>query len=200
VPGIKIVATGSSSFDLSNKIGEPLVARQTILKLFPISLLELSSHHNKQELNARLEEFLIFGTYPEIITANSKSEKIEYLEEMVHSYLLKDILALENIKSSKTLQDLLRMLAFQVGNEVSLNELSTMLKIDVKTVGRYLDLLEKSFIIIPLGGFSRNLRSEITTKKKYYFLILEFETGSSIHSMVLVPGMTLDNYGKTLSF
>lgn len=170
VPGIQVIATGSSSFDLSNKIGEPLVGRQRILRLFPISLTELADGHNDIELNQRLEEFLIYGSYPEVITAKGNKQKAEFLLELVNSYLLKDILALENIKSPRVLVDLLRMLAFQTGNEVSMNELSNGLGVDVKTVGRYLDLLEKSFIIISLGGYSRNLRNEITSKKKYYFL------------------------------
>lgn len=170
VPGINVVATGSSSFDLSNKIGEPLVGRQRVLKLYPISLLELNADYNRVELNQRLEEFLVFGMYPEVITSSSKIDKAEYLRELVHSYLLKDILAFENVKSSRLIFDLLRMLAFQVGSEVSLNELSNGLGIDVKTVGRYIDLLEKSFIVLPVGGFSRNLKNEMTSKKKYYFV------------------------------
>lgn len=170
VDDIYVIATGSSSFDLSNKIGEPLVGRQRILKLYPISLLELNVDYNKVELNDRLEEFMIYGLYPEVVTTESKREKIEYLRDLVNAYLLKDILALENVKSPKVLIDLLRMLAFQLGSEVSLNELANGLNIDVKTVGRYIDLLEKSFIIISLGGFSKNLRSEITSKKKYYFI------------------------------
>lgn len=170
IPGIFVIATGSSSFDLSNKIGEPLVGRQRILKLFPFSMLELSDEYNKVELGQRLEEFMIYGLYPEVITAKGKNEKSQYLHDLVNSYLLKDILALENIKSPKLLMDLLRMLAFQTGNEVSLNELANGLRIDIKTISRYIDLLEKSFILISLGGFSRNLRSEISSKKKYYFL------------------------------
>lgn len=170
VPGIYVIATGSSSFDLSNKIGEPLVGRQRILRLFPLSLGELTAVYNPLEISQQLEEFMVFGLYPEVITSVARAEKMEYLRDMVNSYLLKDILALENVKSPKILLDLLRMLSFQVGSEVSLNELSNQLRIDVKTVQRYIDLLEKSFIILSLEGFSRNLRNEITSKKKYYFL------------------------------
>jgi predicted AAA+ superfamily ATPase len=169
IPGIQVIATGSSSFDLSNKIGEPLVGRQRILKLFPISLLELSYDLNRFELHNRLEEFMIYGLYPEVITKHNPDEKTQYLVDLVQSYLLKDILSLENIKSPRILLDLLRLLAFQIGNEVSLNELSNTLKVDIKTIARYLDLLEKSFIIFSLGGFSRNLRNEITSKRKYFF-------------------------------
>jgi predicted AAA+ superfamily ATPase len=130
----------------------------------------LSQQQNQVELDQNLEQFLVYGFYPDVITSKTKDRKVEYLLDLVHSYLLKDILSLENVKSPKILLDLLRMLAFQIGSEVSLNELSNGLGVDVKTVGRYIDLLEKSFIIISLGGFSRNLRNEITSKKKYYFL------------------------------
>jgi len=97
-------------------------------------------------------------------------EKIELLEELVGSYLLKDVLAMDRIRSSRTLLDLLKLIAFQVGSEVSLNELATQVKLDVKTVSRHLDILEKAFVIVRLGGFSRNLRNEVTSKAKYYFL------------------------------
>jgi len=113
---------------------------------------------------------LIFGGYPEALTSESSNDKKRILEELVGSYLLKDILELEKVKSSKLLLDLLRLLAFQVGNEVSLSELGKQLGIDSKTVARYLDLFEKSFVLINLRGFSRNRRKEITSKSKYYFL------------------------------
>lgn len=170
IPGIRVIATGSSSFDLSNQIGEPLTGRKNTIILYPISQLELLSQYNKFDLQQRLEEFLIFGSYPEVVTAKTKQEKIKAIEEVVNSYLLKDILSLEKVKGSKVLLDLLKLLAFQVGSEVSLNELASSLGIDVKTVGRYLDLLEKAFVIIKVGGLSRNLRSEVTSKAKYYFL------------------------------
>ncbi len=170
IPKISIIATGSSSFDLSRQIGEPLTGRKNTVTLFPISQLELSGIHNKHELKEKLDEFLIFGSYPEVLTAKLKQEKIRIIEEIVNSYLLKDVLSLENVKGSKVLLDLLKLLAFQLGNEVSLNELSLQLGIDVKTVARYLDLLEKSFVIVSLGGYSRNLRSEVTSKNKYFFL------------------------------
>lgn len=169
VEKIYVVATGSSSFDLSGQIGEPLTGRKKTLILYPLSQLELGKIDNRFELKEKLEDFLIFGGYPEIITAKSSSEKKEVLFEIVNSYLLKDILELEKVKGAKILLDLLRLLAFQIGSEVSLNELSNNLKIDVKTVARYLDLFEKSFILYNLRGFSRNLRTEVTKKSKYYF-------------------------------
>lgn len=170
VPNLRLVATGSSSFDLAGAIGEPLTGRKRTLTLFPVGQMELKQNLNSYDLRERLEEFLIYGSYPEIVMAEGRKEKIELLEELAGSYLLKDVLALERIRSSRTLVDLLKLIAFQVGSEVSLNELATQVKLDIKTIGRYLDILEKAFVIIRVGGFSRNLRSEVTRKAKYYFL------------------------------
>lgn len=170
IPGITVVATGSASFELANKVGEPLTGRQTTLQLYPVSQLELLNQYNSYELSQKKESYLIYGSYPEVLTIPSDEEKATYLRELINSYLLKDILTLEKVKGPKVLLDLLRLIAFQIGSEVSLNELSRNLSIDVKTVGRYLDLLEKSFVLINLRGFSRNLRSEIKEKSKYYFL------------------------------
>jgi uncharacterized protein len=170
VPDLRIIATGSSSFDLAGAVGEPLTGRKRTLTLFPVSQMELKQKFNSYDLRQHLEEYLVYGLYPEIVTAQGRKEKLELLEELAGSYLLKDVLALERIRSSRTLVDLLKLIAFQVGSEVSLNELATQVKLDVKTVGRYLDILEKCFVIVRVGGFSRNLRSEITSKAKYYFL------------------------------
>ena len=168
-PSLKIIVTGSSSFDLSQSVGEPLTGRKRTVVLYPISLLELSALYNKQELSEQLENFLRFGLYPEIVTTKSKKEKMAILQELVDSYLLKDILSLEKIKGSRQLLDLLKLLAFQIGNEVSLSELATQVRLDVKTVGRYLDILEKGFVIKRIGALSRNPRKEVTSKAKYYF-------------------------------
>ncbi|MBU1121217.1 MAG: ATP-binding protein [Candidatus Omnitrophota bacterium] len=169
IPGIFVIATGSSSFELSGQIGEPLTGRKRTLTLFPLSQTELADLYNPYELRQNLSDFLVFGSYPDVITAKSKKEKIVNLEELVNSYLFKDILEMERIRNAKILLDLLRLLAFQVGNEVSLSEIGQKIGIDYKTVARYLDLLEKSFIIFNLRGFSRNLRKEVTKKSKYYF-------------------------------
>lgn len=169
VDNLRMIATGSSSFELAGQIGEPLTGRKTSMILYPISQIELQSLYNSYELKEKLNEWLIFGSYPEIITAKNKREKMRLLEELTQSYLLKDILELEKIKNSKILLDLLRLIAFQMGQEVSLTELATQLGIDYKTIGRYLDLLEKAFVIYNLRGFSRNLRNEITKKSKFYF-------------------------------
>lgn len=187
IPNIAIIATGSSSFDLSGQIGEPLTGRKNTIILYPISQLELLSIFTRYELKEKLEEFLIFGSYPEVVTASMRMEKINILQEIVNSYLLRDILAIDRIRASKTLFNLLKLLAFQIGSEVSLNELATQLNIDVKTVARYLDLLEKSFVIVSIGGLSRNLRSEVTSKYKYFFL------DNGIRNGVISQFNSLDN-------
>ena len=167
---LKIIATGSSSFEISKNIGEPLTGRKRTIILYPLAQMELLMHSTEYDVREKLKDFLIYGSYPEVLSEKRKSDKIELLNELVDSYLLKDILSFERVKNSKKLLDLLRLLAFQIGSEVSLNELATQLKIDVKTVDRYLDLLEKTFVIKRLGSFGRNLRNEVTTKAKYYFL------------------------------
>lgn len=169
-PDLAVIATGSSSFDLAHNIGEPLTGRKRTIVLYPIAQLELLAMLNKSELRQGRADFLIYGSYPDVINTKKRSEKIDVLLELAGSYLLKDVLALERVKSSRVLMDLLKLLAFQIGSEVSLNELAGQLRIDVKTVDRYLDLLEKSFVIYRLTGFSRNLRKEISKKHKYYFL------------------------------
>jgi len=169
VDKIKILVTGSSSFELAGQIGEPLTGRKTTLTLFPISLLELGEEKNEFEIKQNLEQYLIYGSYPEVLTRESNKEREEILNEIINSYLLRDILELDKVKGSKILLDLLRLIAFQVGSEVSLTEIGSQLGMDKKTVGRYLDLFEKSFIIFNLRGYSRNLRDEIKEKSKYYF-------------------------------
>lgn len=172
-PNLRIIVTGSSSFELAGQIGEPLTGRKITLTLFPISQQELSKLYNPRELKNKLEEFLIYGSYPEVLTAKSNDEKKRIIGEIAGSYLLKDILELDKVKNSKILLDLLRLLAFQIGSEVSLSEIARQVGLDYKTVARYIDLLEKSFVIYNLRGFSRNLRKEITKKSKYYF----YDTG-----------------------
>ena len=170
VPGIMVIATGSSSFDLAGAVGEPLTGRKNTVILYPIAQQELLSVHNRYELKERLEDYLVFGSYPEVVTAKNRKDKMAVLEELVNSYLLKDVLALDRVKGSRVLLDILKLIAFQVGSQVSLNEIATQVKLDVKTVGRYLDIFEKAFVIRRIGGFSRNLRKEVVTKAKYCFL------------------------------
>jgi len=168
-PDLKVIATGSASFDLQNKTGEPLTGRKTTLCLYPIAQLEMQSLYSKWDISQQLEERLVFGSYPEIITAQSNYERQRIVTEITNSYLLKDVLELEKVKGAKVLFDLLRLLAFQVGNEVSISELGSSVGLDKNTVARYLDLFEKAFVLYNLRGYSRNLRKEITKKSKYYF-------------------------------
>jgi predicted AAA+ superfamily ATPase len=168
-PEMIILVTGSSSFDLSNKIGEPLTGRNTVRNLFPISVLELNEQYGGMFVLQKLEDLLIYGAYPEVLNASSADDKKEYLISIRDSYLLKDILELESIKNPSKLNDLLKLLAFQIGQEVSLNELSNSLGIARQSVERYLDLLEKTFIIKKVGGFSRNLRKEVVKTARYFF-------------------------------
>ena len=169
LPHLKIIATGSSSFALSHQIGEPLVGRQKILTLFPLSLSELSRHFGSAYPTENLENLLIYGSYPRVITANSLAEKIDLLTDLKDSYLYKDILELERLRHSRQIEDLLRLLAYQIGHQVSLQELGAQLGLNRNTVARYLDLLEKAFVIINIRGFSRNLRKEISKTSRYYF-------------------------------
>ena len=169
IPNIKVILTGSSSLDLANKTGEPLTGRKRVLTLYTISQKELLLSNTPFELEKLLEDILIYGSYPSVLTSKSNKEREEKLREISTSYLLKDILAFNLVKNSKVIYNLLRLLAFQIGSEVSLNEISSHIGVDKNTVARYLDLLEKSFVIFELGGFSRNLRKEVYKSRKYYF-------------------------------
>ena len=166
---LKLIATGSSSFNIKQKVGEPLTGRKKEIILFPLSQMELNAYYNRYELKDQLNNILVFGSYPEIYTAEKIKEKIELLQELVDSYLLKDILGFERLKSPMQLINLLKLLAFQVGHEVSVNELADKVGLNVRTVARYIELLEKGFVIYRLGAYSKNLRKEITKKSKYYF-------------------------------
>ncbi len=190
IRGIRVIATGSSSFELAGP-GEPLTGRKTTLMLYPVAQTEMLHHLNRYELKEKLDEFLIFGSYPSVLTAKTFSEKTNILKELAGSYLFKDILEFERIKSPQLLLDLLRLLAFQIGSEVSINELSQNLKIDNKTVKRYIELLEKSFIIFTLRGYSNNLRKEISKRAKYYF----YDTG--IRNAVIANFNTLNMRNDT---
>lgn len=167
-PEKNIILTGSSSLDLSNKIGEPLTGRHFTLTLLPFSQGEMGM--SKVELGWNLEHFLIYGSYPEVLNEPDIEKKKKILIELVSSYLFKDALALEAVRSPDTLLNIAKCLAFQVGNEVSVNEVARTAGTDAKTTAKYLDLLEKMFIVKRVRGFSRNLRNEISKKAKYYFL------------------------------
>jgi predicted AAA+ superfamily ATPase len=170
IPNVHVIVTGSSMFELTNKLGEPLVGRSHIIQLFPFAQLEYQPYENIIETDSRLEQRLIYGSYPELIHLPDIEEKKDYLEGLVNSYLLKDILAYEGIKKADKIIDLLRLIAFQIGNEVSIDELSINLKgISRNTIESYLDLLSKVFVIYPVKGFSRNLRKEISKSNRWYF-------------------------------
>jgi predicted AAA+ superfamily ATPase len=168
--GLHIIATGSSVFDLRAGTGEPLTGRRTELLLHPFAQIEYSTQESLVETQSRLEERMIYGNYPELIHLSSNDEKEDYLREMVASYLLKDILEFEGIRNSSKVSDLLRLIAFQPGKEVSNDELSRALGISKNTVDRYLDLLQKVFVLVKVPGFSRNLRKEVTRHSRYYFV------------------------------
>jgi predicted AAA+ superfamily ATPase len=169
VPDIRVIATGSSSFDLASQMGEPLTGRKWTLRLFPLSQMELAQKENPAETAARLESRLIYGSYPEVVLSDDDQLRQRYLKEIISSYLYKDILELEGLRHSDKLVRLLQLLAFQIGKEVSFNELGGQLGMDKNTVDRYLDLLEKAFVIYKLRGFSRNLRKEVSKNPRYYF-------------------------------
>lgn len=169
IEGIKVIATGSSMFDLANKLGEPLVGRKNTLFLYPLSQIEFSAYENYLQTTENQETRLIFGGYPELTHYQSWEEKQTYLREIVSSYLLKDILVFDGIKNSNKIYDLLRLIALQIGKEVSLQELGNQLQMSKNTVERYLDLLTKVFILFKIEGFSRNLRKEITKTSRWYF-------------------------------
>lgn len=168
--GLHIIATGSSVFDLRAGTGEPLTGRRTELLLYPFAQIEYSTQESLVETQSRLEERMIYGNYPELIHLSSNEEKQDYLREMVSSYLLKDILEFEGIRNSSKVSDLLRLIAFQPGKEVSNDELSRALGLSKNTVDRYLDLLQKVFVLVKVPGFSRNLRKEVTRHSRYYFV------------------------------
>jgi len=173
IPELKIIATGSSSFELANKISEPLTGRKWTFTLFPISLLELSEFKNPFELDSELSDFLTFGMYPEVFSYENRLDKMDYLKEIVESFLYKDLLTLSQIKNAGKIYELLQLLAYQIGSPVSYSELGRKLGLSTDTVISYIDLLEKVFVIFRLPGFSRNLRKEITKNKKIYF----YDTG-----------------------
>lgn len=169
IDDIKVIATGSSVFDLSNKLGEPLVGRKNTIYLFPLAQMEFAKYENFKETTQKLEERMLFGSYPELEQYTEWEEKINYLKEIVNSYLLKDILVYEGIKQSNKILDLLKLIAFQIGQEVSLQELARQLGISKNTVESYLDLLSKVFVIYKVPGFSKNLRKEVTKSNRWYF-------------------------------
>ncbi len=169
LPELKIITTGSSSFSLANQVKEPLTGRTWTYTLFPIALHELKDKYNPFEMREKLHEFLIYGLYPEVFSLPNAKDKALYLNELCASYLYKDILEISSVKYTSQIHNLLRLLAFQVGSEVSMNELGRALSMSKDTVTSYIDLLEQAFVLFRLSSFSRNLRKEITKMDKIYF-------------------------------
>jgi len=164
---IQIIITGSSSFELKNKFNEPLTGRKYVFKLFPLSFSEMVNHTSIIEENRMIENRLIYGYYPEVL--NKPNEQKEILNLLAESYLFKDILSTGLLKKTDVLEKLLQALGLQVGSEVKYNELAQLIGVDNQTIERYIDILEKSFIVFRLQSFSRNLRNEIKKGKKIYF-------------------------------
>ena len=164
-----LILTGSSSFDLANKTFEPLTGRSWNFYLYPVSVVELKEYYDRLELETMLDKWLVYGLYPEVVIAENDKERYEILRELVNQYLYKDIFLLGDIRRMDKIHDLLKLLAYQVGSEVSYAELSSSLGIRVETVERYIQMLEKAFVIFKVGGFSRNLRKEVSKLRKIYF-------------------------------
>ena len=168
-PEKKIFVTGSSSIDIAKGIKETLTGRTNKFRLYPLSTKEITSQIQKFQKSYLLEEQLIYGGYPYLQSLNTSTEKQEYLKSITEDYLFRDILLLKEIERPDNLRKLTTLLAFQIGSEVSLNELANNLNIDVKTVQRYISLLKQGFIIFEHSAYSTNLRSEVSKTKKYYF-------------------------------
>lgn len=170
-PGIQVIATGSSSFDLANRLSEPLTGRTRQFLLYPFSVNELRQTAGRIELEARVDRLLRFGLYPDVVHTGDQ-EAVEELNDIAGGYLYKDILQHQNVRKPELVINLLRALALQVGSEVSIHELANLLKENSHTINRYLDILEKSFVIVRLPALSGNLRKEIAKNRKVYFIDL----------------------------
>ncbi len=169
IDGIKVIASGSSAFNLYHQVGEPLVGRKSTLHLYPLSQMEFSQKEDFKKTMEYKEERLIFGGYPELAKYTDWKDKEDYLYEVMNDYVLKDILIHDGIRNSEKLFSLLRLIAFQVGKEVSLEELGRQLGMSKNTVDRYLDLLSKVFVVYKVNGYSKNLRKEVSKNSRWYF-------------------------------
>ncbi len=169
IKGLSVFVTGSSAFDMRTYTGEPLTGRKKTFYLFPFSEAEYRAIEDPVESIGNLRHRLVYGNYPELLHLKDQDEKAHYLQEIVNDYLLKDILAFENIRNADKILALLRLIAFQVGTEVSYGELGRQLSMSKNTVEKYLDLLAKVYVLFKVGGFSRNLRKEVTKSSKWYF-------------------------------
>lgn len=168
ISGVQVIATGSSAFELSSRVNEPLTGRKYDFMLYPLSFAELVGHHGLMEEKRHLEDRLVYGSYPEIVM--KPGEEKELLKLLSDSYLYKDLLMLDQIKKPALLEKLIKALALQVGSEVNTNELSQMVGSDNKTVEKYIDLLEKAYVLFRLPALNRNVRNEIKKGRKIYFI------------------------------
>jgi predicted AAA+ superfamily ATPase len=169
IEGIRVIASGSSAFDLHQQAGEPLVGRMNTLHLFPLGQMEYAKVEDFKTTLANREERLLFGGYPELSQYPEWKDKETYLYQLMNDYLLKDILKVDGVKNSHKLYSLLRLIAFQIGKEVSLEELGRQLGMSKNTVERYLDMLSKVFVVYRISGFNKNLRKEIVKNNRWYF-------------------------------
>lgn len=167
IKDIQLIATGSSAFELSNEVNEPLTGRKWQYQMFPLSFSEMVQHHGLIREKRLLPQRLIYGYYPEVVTNNGNEKQV--LKQLTDAYLYKDILAWENIKHPDKLLTLLRALAYQVGSQVSFNELGNLCSMDAKTVEKYIVLLEQCYVVFRLPSFARNLRNELKASRKIYF-------------------------------
>ncbi len=167
LPGVQVIATGSASFDLAAKISEPLTGRKYEFHIYPLSFNEMSDHNGLIEEKRMIEHRLVFGYYPEIV--NKQEEERELLSMLSSSYLYKDVLTFDKIKKPQLVEKLVKALALQVGSEVSYNELSSLVGADKNTVEKYINILEKAFVLFRLNAFSGNVRNEIKKSRKIYF-------------------------------
>ena len=164
---VQVIATGSSSFELANKLNEPLTGRKYEMFLYPLAFAEMVAHNGLLEEKRALEQRLIYGSYPEIIT--NPIDAKEHIKLIANSYLYKDLFILDQVSKPVLLQKIVKALALQVGSEVNTNELSKLLQVDNKTIEKYIDLLEKAFVIFKLPALSNNVRNEIKKGRKIYF-------------------------------
>jgi predicted AAA+ superfamily ATPase len=167
LPEVQLIATGSSSFDLSNQVNEPLTGRKWEYRMYPLSFAEMVAHHGLLNEKRLIPHRLVYGYYPDVVS-HAGSEK-EILKQLSDSYLYKDILMWEQVKKPERLLKLLQALSYQVGSQVSYAELGQMCGLDAKTIEKYLTLLEQCFVVFRLGSFSRNLRNELKNSRKIYF-------------------------------
>lgn len=169
-PELKIILTGSSAFDLANRTKEALTGRTITYQLHPISIPELLHHNTPFEIKQNLNKYIVYGSYPEVLNISNKTQRIKHLKELSESYLYRDILQLTSIKHTSAIHNLLKLIALQLGGLVSIQELSNSLNLGFDTVRSYIEMLEKSFVIKSLSGFSRNPRKEISKMDKIYFI------------------------------